>query len=177
LGELHAWLPTRGAQIEVLASLSYFAHDRLTLVCELPVVDYQNPVIEAAKQYGIEIRMLEEEPLASQGSPSTRDEFARQRLAEMLIQEPDRTFVICYGYNHQTSLQRVAQDLGIPNLSIALYPFDGMLGSAMRKTGGAIEGLYFQYPQDNYFLPCAPFAAILGCPELDDALAKPSQRN
>ena len=171
LGELHAWLPTRGAQIDVLAGLAHFAHDNLALVCERPVLEYQQPVIDAARQYGIDVLMLEEEPLASNGSPSARDESVRQRLAEVLAEDPDRTYVICYGDNHRASLQQVARSMGLPNMAIALFPTDGMLGSAVRKTGGAIEGLCFAYPEDNYFLACGSFAAILGCPELDDAFA------
>ena len=87
----------------------------------------------------------------------------------MVAAEPDKVFLVCYGENHRRSLHAALRDREIPCLSMALYPVHGMLGGAMRQTGGAIHGLCFGYEDQSYFMATGSYGTLLGCTKLDAA--------
>ena len=169
LGELHASMGGRGTQISILADMAHALDGEIVLICEQPVLEYQEPVIAAAKQYQIEVRTLESEELAMTESPSVRDEVVRNALAEMVKAEPETTFVVCYGDNHRRSLHAAVTEAGVPCASIALVQADGMFGSAMRATQGRIQGRCFGYSDDLYWVTGGSYATLLGAPGLDRA--------
>lgn len=167
LGELHAAMPARASQIAILAELCHAELREVVLVLERPVLTYQEPLRSAAAQYAIDIRFLESEELASQASPSARDRVARKALAQMVQEEPDKTFLVVYGENHRASLQAAVQQAGVDCISITTSAAPGMLGSSMRAAHGRIQGLGFGFPDGVYFLPRGSYATILGSPALD----------
>ncbi|MCA9003028.1 MAG: hypothetical protein KDB61_13975, partial [Planctomycetes bacterium] len=175
LGELHVDLPIRAAQIAVLAELLPAKKSKVVLVAERPVLEFQEPVLAAARQFDVEIRTLESEALAFQASPAERDQVARQVLAEMVRAEPETTFVVCYGDNHRRSLRAALAEAGVESIGVTTSAAEGMLGSAIRATGGRIQGRVFGYPGDLYYLP-ESYATHLGCPQLDEAFLPAASR-
>lgn len=167
LGELHAAVGGRAPQIAILADLVHAKDSDVVLIGERGVLEYQEPVLAAARQYGVEIRNLESEALALNESPSTRDRIARAALVEMVEAEPETTFVVCYGDNHRRSFQAALADVGVASASVTLSGAEGMLGSSMRATRGRIQGRCFAYSGGSYYLPAGSYATLLGAPGLD----------
>lgn len=166
-GEMHAWGAGRATQIALLMELIHTRGLDLVAVFETPVLELQRPVIEVAEQYGIEVRTLEDEELGREGAVPVRDEVARDALAQMVVNEPDRNFIVFYGENHRRSLTEAVRDAGATCASVATHPMHGMLGSAMRAADGDIVGRAFRFADGSLFLASASYGVLAGCPALD----------
>ncbi len=171
VGELHASMPARAAQIELLAELHAVHGDRLVLVCERPVLEYQQPLIAAAEQYAIEWLCLEDYQQAFDHGPDRRDRAVRAALVELVRQRPDAVVLVCYGANHLRGFRAALRGAGLDCAAVWLTPDDGMLATALRLTGGDLAGKALRYPDDEWYLPVGSLAELTGSQELDEAFS------
>lgn len=167
LGEMHGDVAGRATQIAVLIDRFRATKNKVVLIWERGLQDYQKPVLAAAEQYQIEMRTLESEALAMNESPAKRDEVARKELVKMVAEEPNSVFVVCYGNNHRRSFHTALTEAGISCAAVALSGDDGMLASSMRATQGRVQGRCFDYGNNLYYLPSGSYATLLGAPGLD----------
>ncbi len=166
LGELHGYTIERAWQIKVLSEMFIARGANVVLVCERPVVDLQRPVILIAEQCGVDVRLVEAER-DEHASVHERDVEARQRLRDMVVAEPEKTFVVCYGDSHRRSLQAALHDAGVRCVAVTLQAGGGLLADAIRVAGLRIQDYVFRYSDGTYFVPPGSYGAFLGCAELD----------
>ncbi|MCB9915139.1 MAG: hypothetical protein H6828_08325 [Planctomycetes bacterium] len=170
-GEQHAAVSPRAVQLALLADLQAAHGDELVLVCERPVLEYQEPLLAAAHQLGVEVRTLEDDALAFHATPQARDAAVRAALVAQALAEPNRRFLVCYGESHRRSLVAAVRAAGLTCASLATYPTDGMLAGLLRTVGPGAARVCLAWPDDVYYAMPGTLGEVLGCTALDDAVA------
>jgi hypothetical protein len=143
--------------------------DSVLLVYETPQKENQGAVLAVAQLLGVETTAVEEEH-PNRWSAHRRDDEAKQRMIELLREDPSRRLVVIYGDGHRESFVRTMRAEGIAAVGISLSGTGEMHADAIRLTDTlAVRDRVFRYDNGTYYVAAIPYAGR-ACAALDLAL-------
>lgn len=176
LGEAHADCYVSSWQIQILADLvQRWMSDAVVLVYETPMKERQGAVLAAARFLGIKTTAVEEEHPTRQ-SVHRRDDEAKERMFELLSEDPSRRLVVVYGEAHRESFVRSIRAEGIAAVGVSLCGSGEMHADAMRTADTlAVRDRIFRYDNGTFYVAAIPYAGR-GCTALDVGLDDRARR-